>query len=217
MDSESGIAASLVAGWRLRRVLYEAGISATNAREPLGDIAEALTFLALHDGATVDQLAASRTEAARLTHRRADLAIPWEVLFQAIPDLRQHTPVHGAEGAPARIQVKARYAPDSPRHIAYDAVYFSYVRGEEPEWGNDLFSLVMFGQLDEFEQGLEERNFVLTAVLITSKLLASLDNGAKSGRLDWTTIHRWYDDGLPAGALDLTDAYRRVALPGWGG
>lgn len=143
--------------------------------------------------------------------------IPWDVLSQTIPDLRQQPPVHGAEAAPARIQVKARYAPDSPHHTAYDAVYFNYVQGEESEWSNDLFALVMFGQLDELNHGLEERNFVLRAVVITSRLLASLDRGVKNGRLHWDTIHGWYQDGLPAGAFDLTDAYRRVALPGWGG
>src|SRR5450759_3225688 len=151
MGRESGIGASLLAGWQLRRLLYESGISTTNAREPLGDIAEALTFLALHNGATVDQLNQVRAEAGRLTRQRADLVIPWEVLLQVVPDLRQYDPVQSVSSGLARIQVKARYTPNSPRCPAYDAVYYSYVRGEETEWGNDLFALVMFGQLDENE------------------------------------------------------------------
>jgi hypothetical protein len=116
----------------------------------------------------------------------------------------------------ARVQVKARLAPDAPGHGNLNAVPFETVRdGGVP--ANDLHVLVMFACLDEDRRDLRDGNFVWTAVVLTGERLRALDPGTKSAKLGWIEVHSWWHEGrqLPDGAYDVTGALREISIPGW--
>jgi hypothetical protein len=171
-----------------------------------------------------------------------DLAVPWHTGVAAVPglavfaDRRQRErrvwdeatgtePLMSAmpvppEGAAywqmARVQVKARFAPDAPRYENWDAVPFETVRDDGIP-ANDLYALVLFARVDEYQHDLREDNFVWTAVLITDECLRRLDRGKRSGKLGWGEVFSWWEDGhdLPAGAHEITPLLRGVPVPGW--
>ncbi|MFF3074203.1 hypothetical protein ACFVSN_40355 [Kitasatospora sp. NPDC057904] len=169
-----------------------------------------------------------------------DLAVPWQSLVERVPALeafgRQRQGERwawdvasggafgvGSEGPPqnryaglARIQVKARFAPDAPSHGPLDAVPFELVRdGVVP--ANDLYVLVMFARIDEAYRPLRADNFVWTAVILTNECLRALDRGVSSAKLNWQEIHSWWGEGqsLPAGVHDVTGLLRSVPIPDW--
>jgi hypothetical protein len=148
-------------------------------------------------------------------NRQAD-RLEWDVTLKAAPEVDQAIPPIDRYAGLARIQVKARYAPDAPNHDAYDAVPFEVVRdGAVP--AIDLILLIMFAQRDEEYRDLKTSNFVWTAVLMTNECLRQLDIGKKSAKLDWWTVHGWWGAGnsLPAGAHDVTGLLREVRVSGW--
>ncbi|MEU4302361.1 hypothetical protein ACIG0C_24825 [Kitasatospora aureofaciens] len=169
-----------------------------------------------------------------------DLAVPWRSLVERVPTLadfaRQRQGERwawdvasggaygiGSDGPPqnqyaglARLQVKARFAPDAPSHGPLDAVPFELVR-DGPVPANDLYVLVMFARIDEEYRDLRAHNFVWTAVIVTNECLRALDHGVSSAKLDWKEIHSWWGEGrsLPAGVHDVTGLLRSVPIPGW--
>jgi hypothetical protein len=172
-----------------------------------------------------------------------DLAMPWKGLIQRVPGLdgfakrrqaerRQWDLAHGAALAAisnaatvcrfadmARVQVKARYAPNAPYYEGWDAVPFEVVR-DGPVPAVDLVLAVLFAREDEDLCDLRKSNFVWTAVLMTNECLRQLDVGKRSGKLDWATVFSWWraDEAqwlLPAGAYDVTGLIRAVQISGW--
>jgi hypothetical protein len=61
--------------------------------------------------------------------------------------------------------------------------------------GNDLYALVLFARIDEYQRDLHEANFVWTAVLVTDGCLRALDRGTRSGKLGWSEVFSWWEDG----------------------
>jgi hypothetical protein len=171
-----------------------------------------------------------------------DLAVPWHTVVRAVPGLdgfagrRQRErrawdeatrtgPLMSAIPVPpdgaaywqmARVQVKARFAPQAPQYENWDAVPFEVVRDNGTP-ANDLYALVLFAREDEYQRDLREANFVWTAVLVTDECLRRLDKGTRSGKLGWSEVLSWWEDGhdLPADAHEITPLLRAVLVPGW--
>lgn len=171
-----------------------------------------------------------------------DLAVPWHTAVGAVPglagfaDRRQHErrawdeamgagrlldampapPDGAAYWQMARVQVKARFAPDAPCYENWDAVPFETVRDDGIP-ANDLYALVLFARIDEYQHELREDNFVWTAVLVTDECLRGLDRGKRSGKLGWGEVLSWWEDGhdFPSGAREITPFLRGIRVPGW--
>jgi hypothetical protein len=168
-----------------------------------------------------------------------DLAMPWLSVIQAVPVLAEFAKKRQAKrrdwdrvraaaadaieldnsaayAGLARVQVKARFAPDAPNHVDLNAVPFEGIRdGGVP--ANDLYVLVMFACVDENCRNLRDDNFVWTAVILTDEGLRALDPGTKSAKLGWIEVHSWWHEGrqLPDGSYDVTSALREISIPGW--
>ena len=171
-----------------------------------------------------------------------DLAVPWYTAVRSVPGLAGFAERRQSErlawdtatgtGAPAsampappegarysqmaRVQVKSRFAPAAPEYENWNAVPFQMVR-DGPIPGNDLYALVLFARIDEYQRDLHEANFVWTAVLITDECLRALDRGIRSGKLGWSEVLSWWEDGhgLPPGAHEIARLLREVPVPGW--
>jgi hypothetical protein len=117
-----------------------------------------------------------------------DLAMPWPSVIEAVPVLAEFAKKRQVErgnwdgdrgaaagatelgdsviayGQLARVQVKARFAPNAPDLDDVNAVPFKVIRdGGVP--ANDLYVLVMFARVDENHCNLQDGNFVWTAVV----------------------------------------------------
>jgi hypothetical protein len=125
-------------------------------------------------------------------------------------------PVGAAYWQMARVQVKARFAPEAPRYENWNAVPFDVVRYAGIP-ANDLYALVLFARRDEYLHDLCEANFVWTAVLVTDECLGGLDRGTRSGKLGWGEVLSWWESGdvLPAGVHEITPLLRAASVPGW--
>ncbi|WP_280703439.1 hypothetical protein, partial [Kitasatospora sp. GP82] len=103
----------------------------------------------------------------------------WDTATNTAPCSSADVPPEDRYSGLARVQVKARFAPDAPFHGDLDALPFSAVRdGAIP--ANDLFVLVMFARMDELERSLQHANFVWTAILLSNECVRSLDPGTGS-------------------------------------
>ena len=171
-----------------------------------------------------------------------DLAVPWHTAVRSVPglagfaDKRQRerlawdtvtatgvatsvmpVPPEGANyWQMARVQVKSRFAPKAPEYEDWNAVPFQMVRNG-PIPANDLFALVLFARVDEYQRDLREAKYVWTAVLVTDECVRGLDRGQRSGKLGWKEVLAWHKGGhgLPAGAHEITQSLREVPLQGW--
>jgi hypothetical protein len=171
-----------------------------------------------------------------------DLAVPWHTVVGVVPGLAgfaderrrerrawdEATGTGAAAGAMpmppegaaywqlARVQVKARFAPEAPHYENWNAVPFDVVRDDGIP-ANDLYALILFARGDEYQRDFRGNNFVWTALLVTDECLRGLDRGTRSGKLGWTEVLSWWEDehGLPVGAHEITSLLREVPVPGW--